>query len=164
MSSESAVKNKGRFSGERLADFCVLLVLVVFVAWYLLDTYTASTHIMNLILVLPLAVLVLILCATELLTQLKKPLTTALGVADEKESFLSVAPVMALFTAYVLSLHWLGFDVGTFAFIALFLWLHGEKRIVWVLAYSLAFSILVALFFSKMLPYPMPMLLFPSGY
>ncbi len=57
-----------------------------------------------------------------------------------------------------------GFDVGTFLFIGVFLWLHGEKRIFWLLAYSFVFSASVALFFSTILPYPMPMLLLQTAY
>jgi putative tricarboxylic transport membrane protein len=34
-----------------------------------------------------------------------------------------------LFVLFVLSLEWLGFDVGTFVFISAFLWLNGERRI-----------------------------------
>ena len=77
---------------------------------------------------------------------------------------MSMVPVILLFIAYVLSLDFLGFDVGTMLFIAGFLLLQGERRIKWIAGYSLSFSLLTALFFSTMLPYPMPMLLLASEY
>ena len=151
---------KTRFTTHQWLDIAVLAMLILFTSWYLYDSYTASTHIMNLILVLPLACIIIALCTFELIQQFIKPLAPP----DDLESISSVAPVMALFAAYVLSLKWLGFDVGTFLFIAVFLWLHGEKRIQWVLAYSIVFAAITAVFFSKMLPYPMPMLLLPTLY
>ena len=66
---------------------------------------------------------------------------------------------MGLFSAYVLTLNWLGFDVGTALFVGAFLWLQGERRLRWLVGYSLAFALVLTLFFSRMLPYPMPTLL-----
>jgi hypothetical protein len=77
---------------------------------------------------------------------------------------LSVLPVIILFAVYVLSLEWVGFDVGTVLFVASFLFLQGERRVTWLIAYSLVFGILVALFFSYMLPYPMPMTFIATDY
>ena len=68
---------------------------------------------------------------------------------------------MGLFSAYVLTLGWLGFDVGTALFVGAFLWMQGERRIAWLAGYAVAFSLALTLFFSKMLPYPMPALLVP---
>jgi len=73
-------------------------------------------------------------------------------------------PVIGLFFAYVVSLKWLGFDAGTFLFVSLFLWFHGERRWPWAFGYGLCLAVVLSLFFSKMLPYPMPMLVFPSAY
>ena len=148
------------FTTHQWLDIAVLVVLIIFTAWYLYDSYTASTHIMNLILVLPLAGLIIALCTFELIRQVVKPTAPP----EDQETISSVAPVILLFGAYVLSLNWLGFDVGTFLFVASFLWINGEKRIHWILAYSVVFAAVTALFFSKMLPYPMPMLLFPTLY
>jgi len=156
----SSPANKTTLTTHQWLDIAVLVMLALFASWYLYDSYTASAHIMNLILVLPLACLIIALCAFELVHQITKPQTPP----DDLESISSVAPVMALFAAYVLTLKWLGFDVGTFLFIAIFLWVHDEKRIPWVLAYSIVFASITALFFSKMLPYPMPMLLLPTLY
>ena len=143
-----------------LADLALLLGLIALVAWYLFDAYSASTHIMNLMLIGPLAMLTLALCTLEFLHQLKKPTPPK----EQLESALVVIPVIALFAVYVLTLEWLGLDGGTFLFVASFLILRGERRWVWLFGYSLVFSSFVALFFSSMLPYPMPMLILPTAY
>jgi hypothetical protein len=58
----------------------------------------------------------------------------------------------------------LGFDVGTTLFVGSFLWLQGERRWYWLAGYSISLGFGLSLFFSAMLPYPMPMLLLQSAY
>ena len=142
------------------ADLAVLITLLGLVLMYLRDAYLAAAEVLNLILILPVTGLVLIMCLIEFINQF--------GNKDKEvptmEPVSSVVPVISLFAIYVSTLPWLGFDVGTFLFVATFLWLHGEKRWPWVLGYSLVFTTLIALFFSAMLPYPMPMLLMATEY
>ena len=146
---------------KMLADLGVLAGLAGFTIWYLLDAWKASASAENLILIVPIATIVLLLCLFDLITQLRTGVTKE---HSEREPVLSILPVMGLFAAYVMTLEWLGFDVGTTLFVAGFLLLQGECRWVWVLGYSLCFGFLVALFFSNMLPYPMPMMLLPTDY
>ncbi|MFG1488182.1 tripartite tricarboxylate transporter TctB family protein [Oceanospirillum sp. HFRX-1_2] len=143
------------------ADLAVLAGLVAFVLWYLADAWSASQSVENLILILPIAGLAVLLCTLDLINQLRKGPTEE---HDSREPIVEIMPVMGLFAAYVLTLEWLGFDVGTLLFVSAFLWLQGERRKVWLLGYGLCFAFLVALFFSYMLPYPMPMLLLPTDY
>ena len=148
------------FNKPRVADFVILLVLASLVAAYGIDSYRASTEMLNLILVLPLTIIVLVLCLIQFVVELRSP-TSAPAV---RTSVGDVAPVIILFAVYVLSLKWLGFDVGTALFVAAFLWFHGERRLPWLLGYSIALSFTLALFFSAMLPYPMPMLVLSTAY
>lgn len=155
MSRHSGIVNK-----HRIADLFVLLVLASLVGLYGIDAIRASRSLYNLIFVLPVTGLVLLLCLAQFVAGAPKIRT----VAEEQEPIAHVVPVVALFAAYVLSLHWIGFDVGTLLFLAVFLWLHGERRWPWLLGYSIGFASLVSIFFSKMLPYPMPMLILTSAY
>jgi putative tricarboxylic transport membrane protein len=145
---------------SKMGDLLVLLLLAGLVAVYGYDSVRASTHILNLILVLPLTVVVLVLCAIQFVIDV----ATLKKESEEKTPVRDVLPVMALFAAYVISLEWLGFDVGTFIFLVAFLWLHGERRWPWLIGYSFSFASLIALFFSSMLPYPMPMLILQTAY
>ncbi|MEM9208674.1 MAG: tripartite tricarboxylate transporter TctB family protein [Pseudomonadota bacterium] len=145
---------------HRLADLGVLIALASLVTLYCIDAVQASRNIYNLIFVLPVSLLVLALCACQFVF-------AALKLSDESapvEPITDVLPVMALFAGYVLTLNWVGFDVGTTLFLGVFLWMHGERRLIWLAAYSICFGFLISLFFSAMLPYPMPMLVIPTAY
>jgi len=146
------------------ADLLVLLGLALFTSWYLYQAWSASSKIENLIFILPVAAITLLLCAFEAIKQVCSKAVNQAENEEQQESVLSVLPVMGLFAAYVLTLEWLGFDLGTVLFIAAFLLIQGERRPAWLVAYSLVFGALVALFFSNMLPYPMPMTFIATEY
>ncbi len=148
-----------RLDGRRLPDLVVLATLAGLVLWYLRDAIDASTHVSNLILVLPVAVIVVVLCALECVSQI----TGKAQAVEQTEPIKAVAPLMGLFAGYVLSLNWLGFDVGTFAFVALHLRFLGRRSWPWSLAYGISLAVILSAFFSLMLPYPMPLLVFPAG-
>ena len=139
---------------HQIADLAVIAVLALLVVLYCVDAVRASTHVYNLIMVLPLTILALVLCGFQFIASLR---------SGEREAppgdVTHTVPVMLLFAGYVLSLNWLGFDIGTAAFVGAFLWSQGERRWARVLGYSLAFALTLTLFFGKMLPYPMPVLL-----
>ena len=135
-------------------------MLAGLVTLYGIDAYQASSHILNLILVLPVIAIVLVLCLVQFVFEIR-----SVGVkAPARERVADVAPVIGLFAAYVLTLEWLGFDIGTMLFVAIFLWLQGERRWHWLIGYSVGLSFALATFFSAMLPYPMPMLILQSAY
>ncbi len=146
-------------SKEKIANSIVILCLAAFVLWYSIDTHNASSSLENIILILPIAAITLCLCLYEFFTQ--KDMQEK---EEEKESISSVIPVIILFTLYVLSLEYLGFDIGTVLFLGLFLFFHGENRFPWILGYSLVYGFIIAYFFSQMLPYPMPMMILPTDY
>jgi len=145
---------------NRVADLVVLLALASLVVLYGIDAYKASSEFLNLILVLPLIAIVLVLCLVQFIIELRDRKSDT----PARESVADVAPVIGLFALYVLTLQWLGFDIGTMLFVAAFLWLQGERRWRWLIGYSMSLSFGLALFFSAMLPYPMPMLLLQSAY
>ena len=147
-------------SSARKADLAVLLTLGALAGAYLFDAWRASPEVYNLIFVAPVTLLLLLLCLIEFVGQWRG----AAAAPEAVQPAATAARVIALFAGYVLSLPWLGFDAGTWLFVSAFLRLHGERRTVWALGYGLAFSLPVALFFSAMLPYPMPMRLLASEY
>ncbi len=151
-------ENRKKVGGRQVGDLAVLVVLAGLTLWYCLDARSASTHILNLILILPVTALVWLLCLIQFIRQL----TGRVSESPEVEPVKRVVPVISLFVGYTLTLPWLGFDVGTALFMAAFLWFHGERRWPWIVGYSLCFASVASLFFAAMLPYPMPMLVFPS--
>jgi putative tricarboxylic transport membrane protein len=148
------------FDKHRIADLVVLLLLASLVVIYCYDAVRASISVLNLIFVLPVTVIILVLCLIQFVVSVPE----LRSKTDKKEPISDIFPVVVLFAAYVISLHWLGFDVGTCLFLAVFLWFHGERRWPWLLAYSISFAFALSIFFSKLLPYPMPMLILNSVY
>jgi hypothetical protein len=106
-----------KLTRHQQADIVILLALTGLVIWYLLDAYNASSHFANLILILPISILVLVLCTVEFISQLKGLHEPPPGL----DPIASMLPVIVLFIGFVLSLEWLGFDLGTALFIAAFL-------------------------------------------
>lgn len=157
---------------HQIADFCLIIVLATLAIAYFFDAYRASSEILNMILILPVTFLLLTLCLIEFITQYVNCSHVQNEPAElsenddykDLEPLSTVAPVIGLFVAYVLTLEWLGFDFGTFLFVSLFLRVHGEKRWLWVIGYSFAFALATSVFFSAMLPYPMPMLILETAY
>jgi len=145
---------------DKRVNFGVLMAITLFVLWYLYDTYKASSNIENLILIGPIAVVTLGLSVAEFIRYLREEEVQN----DKKESIRDVLPAMVIFTGYILSLEFLGFDIGTTLFTAIFLKVHGEKNWKMILIYSILFGFLVPYFFSLMLPYPMPMSILPTDY
>lgn len=149
-------------SKEKIANSIVILCLAAFVIWYGINTYNASSSLENNILILPVAIITLCLCIYEFFKT--KEENDNQTQENEKDDVLAVLPVMVLFTLYIVTLEYLGFDVGTVLFLAVFLFYHGERRLPWLIGYSLVYGIAIAYFFSVMLPYPMPMSIFPTDY
>lgn len=145
---------------DKRISFGVLFAITLFVLWYLFDAYRALASIENLIFIGPIAAVTLVLCAAEFIRYLREDETDS----SSKESIRDVFPAMVIFTGYILSLEFLGFDIGTTIFTAIFLKVHGEKSWPMILVYSVLFGFLIPYFFSQMLPYPMPMSILPTDY
>ncbi|MFN3881972.1 MAG: tripartite tricarboxylate transporter TctB family protein [Nitrincola lacisaponensis] len=137
---------------------CMLLGLAGFTIWYLSDAIRVSFTTPNLLLILPVSLAVLLLCIAELIISTYRG---KLFEAVDDEPVRDILPIILLFAVYVLTLPWLGFDLGTILFVAIFLRMKNERNWFWVLGYSIGFGIAIALFFALMLPYPMPMTFLP---
>lgn len=145
-------------SKDKIADLVLLGLIFSFVAWYFYDAYSESSRTENLILIAPIAAIVMILCIVEFVRNLKD------DNVGEKEDVKKAIIGIIVFGAYILSLEYLGFDVGTALFLAIYLILNGERKWHIVIIYSLLFAFLVSAFFAYMLPYPMPMSILPTDY
>lgn len=151
----------GELSLDKRINLSVLVGISLFIIWYFYDAYKALSSIENLILIAPIAGLTLFFCIIEFIRFLREDRKKE----DKKEENIKdVLPAMIIFTGYILSLEYLGFDIGTTLFIGVFLKIHGELKWTWIIAYSLLFGFLIPLFFAEMLPYPMPMSILPTDY
>lgn len=142
------------------------LVFLLLAGWYLSDAYKASASVENLLLILPAAVVVMLLCLWIVAKVFLSGRSRDEEVAEEEENAeepetrkVSVFGAMLILAGYILLMDWIGFDVATFMFIAALMFLQGERRIAWLGGFSAVFALLVSIFFEYMIPYPMPMLL-----
>lgn len=148
------------------------LSLVLFFAGvtiaYFIDAWAASASLRNLVLLLPVSVLSLILCAL-IAVDIVRLRGREAGETTRDEGAVEAEPgslierykpavLMALFTLYILTLPWLGFDVGSAVFVAAALVLDGERRVWLVAPISIGFAVASTLLFHWLLPYPMPTL------
>ena len=161
------ITNKKLLSKKGM-NYVAIALLASIVTIYAVDTYQASSEFINLILVFPLVLAILILLAVVALKEFRRvevvqveleslderPEAPEVVVSDRK-SFQAIA----LFVAYILSLNWLGFDLGTIIYTAIFLVMQGERRVSWILIYSILLGLCLSAFFSFMLPYPMPLVI-----
>ncbi len=145
---------------DKKINLALLSAIALFVMWYLYDAYSINASIENLILIGPIGALTFGLCFVEFIRYLKDSEPDK----DQLESISDVIPTMVIFSGYVLSLGFLGFDLGTILFIGIFLRVNGETKWHWIVIYSIVFGMLIPYFFSLMLPYPMPMSILPTDY
>jgi hypothetical protein len=151
-------------NGRRIVmwgHLALLGVMTVVVIGYLLDARATSLKINNLLLVQPAAILALILVAL-ILPQVfpKLPAADVPDKEDNRRARVEVARVgllAAAFGLFVFSLEAVGFDVATFCFVAIGLYVCGERRLWVVGVYSAVFTALVVYGYQQLVPYPFPM-------
>jgi len=152
---------KNRFNYPELGLACFFLV---FSFWYLMDAYQASSSTENMLLILPAAAVVMVLCSwiigCVLYNNIRNDSVNSKPEKKQSEKKqVSVFGAMCILGGFVLTMDFIGFDLATFLFMIALMFLQGERRLFWLGIFPLVFAILVSLFFQYMIPYPMPMLL-----
>lgn len=144
----------------------VLLFAGVTIA-YLADSWAASGSLRNLVLLVPVSAVSLLLCALVVIEIIRnseramEPAAQEEGAEPLPGSIIDrykPALLMALFALYVMTLPWLGFDVGSAVFVAAALVMDGERRLWLIAPVSIGFALGATLLFRWLLPYPMPTL------
>lgn len=148
---------QGRIDWGHLA---LLVLLSGIVSWYLYDTWTASSRVRNLILVLPASILALILAvgiASGVVFRGTRGEMTGASEIDPKPLRDRIYPLvlMAIFGLYILTLPVTGFDVGSALFVFVAFLFDGERRPLVLLIYPVIFAAVCTLLFRWLLPYPM---------
>lgn len=140
----------------------LLLVICGVVIAYLLDARATSLKINNLLLVEPAAIIALILAAILLPQCFRRASTeendAAPAMRDSWRDLGKVAALSAAFGVFTLSLETVGFDAATFIFLALGIYICGERRL-WVIAlFSTALTVGIIYGYQMLVPYPFPLL------
>lgn len=129
--------------------------------WYFVDAYTTSPRVQNLIFIAPAVAIVALLFAVILVTAVLR------GSEEVKENDAQVVSataqrlrtpiaVMIMLVLYAATLPRIGFDLGTFLFIAGTLLAQGERRPAVVIGFSAVFALIIVWLFKMMLTLDMP--------
>ncbi|APX91553.1 hypothetical protein BWR19_00500 [Halomonas sp. 1513] len=153
----------------------VVTVIAVICAAYLRDTLATSTHVNNILFVLPAVIIALMLCFA-ILPQIVRRADPDKGTSN-KQTRLDVKPgeqattqswselgwialLIVCFGAYVYLLDRIGFDVASWLFITLGLFICGERRLLSLVIYPPIATTLIVVGFNALIPYPMYTLIF----
>lgn len=137
----------------------LLAVIATVIVAYWIDTRAASTRTVNLLLVQPASIfgLVLVLC---IVPQCFRHVEHPEASSDETLGDLGkVFSLMAAFIAFALSLETVGFDVATFAFMVVGLFLCGERNWLLNLGFSAVFTATLIWGYGAIIPFPFPLTL-----
>lgn len=146
-----------------------LAMLLGFVTWYLSTVTIASATFSNLILIAPVSAAAIILLlyigwkeiartssVAPTLSQ-TEPQTDASASRFRSGSIRTIAALMGLFALFVAAIPYLGFDVSTFFFVGVTLWLLGERRVLFSLTLAVAISAALSIAALTLLTFPMPL-------
>lgn len=128
---------------------------------YLLDARATSLRINNLLLVEPAAIIALVLAALVLPQCFRRPEEGAEADGPARDSWTDLGKIAALaaaFGAFALSLEAVGFDVATFLFTALGVYICGERRVWLIGVFSAVFTVAIVYGYQLLVPYPFPLL------
>jgi len=136
----------------------LLAVIGGVVIAYLLDARATSLRANNLLLVQPASILALILIALVVPQCFRRVAPEAPDAPDAPAETLGdlgkVATLAAAFGAFAISLEIVGFDVATFAFMVIGLYICGERRWWLNLVFSAVFTVLLIYGYGAIIPFP----------
>ena len=135
----------------------LLAVLAVVVIDYLLDARATSLRVNNLLMVQPAALIALLLIALVVPQCFSRAPVESDKPKESLTDLAKVGALMAAFIALALLLEVVGFDVATFGFLIIALYICGE-RVWWVnIGYSAVFTALLIYGYGAIIPFPFPL-------
>lgn len=140
-----------------------IAVVGIFIGFYLWDSWQAQPTVDNLIFILPASVF----CGATVIAIAAAPFWKTKANTDGEEAdtdggderFMPLVLSIVSLSLYIMLLPTLGFDVGTFLFIAAVLVILGERRPIFVTCYALGFAVLTVSGLKMMIPTYIPTLL-----
>jgi hypothetical protein len=144
-----------------IGEIVFTLVLLTILVLYMIDVYSASGKVNNLLMIFPIGFITIGLFAIAIITLAVKVKKYTKDIETPKfgKKELKIIASMVIYFFYSVAIMAIGFDAGTFLFVMAMLLLQGERTPLKLILFPLIFSVLVSIFFSLMIPYPMPMLL-----
>lgn len=148
-----ASPGRGRFEVQ-WGHLALLTLIAGVVIAYLLDARRVSLRTNNLLMIQPMALIALGLVAT-VVPQCFRRATKARG--ESLSDLARIAMLAAAFGAFTLSMERVGFDLATFGFMLVALFVCGERRWWVLLGFSAVFTLLLVLGYGALIPFPFPL-------
>lgn len=140
----------------------LLAVIAGLVLFYLLDARSVSSSINNLILVQPAAIIALILVLVVLPQCFRRPeeADPEGTLPPKRETGTELAKIGVLtgaFIALAFLMERIGFDIATFVFLVVAIYICGERNWFANLAFSAAFTMVLIFGYGAIIPFPFPL-------
>lgn len=137
-------------------QLALVTTLAGFALAYLLDARSVSLSVNNLLLLQPTALFVLALWVVIALGTISR---AGPDEAPARPDWLGQARVVAMVAAFglfIASLDRIGYDIAIALFVAVGLFIGGERRPLWLVVFPVVFAACVTLGFRALVPYPFP--------
>jgi hypothetical protein len=150
---------EGRGAGWRVAwgQLALVTALAALAALYLVDARSVSLSVNNLLLLQPTALVVLGLWAVIAFGCIRRRDD---DVAEEGRpdwpARIRVVSLVAAFGLFTVSLERIGYDIAIAVFVAVALWIGGERKPLTLGLFSVVFTVAVVMGFRLLVPYPFP--------
>lgn len=137
------------------AELALVTALAALAALYLVDARSVSLSVNNLLLLQPTALIVLGLWAVIAFGCIRREEPGEEKPADWPAR-IRVISLVAAFGAFTVSLERIGYDIAIAVFVAVALWIGGERKPLTLVLFSVLFTVAVVLGFRLLVPYPFP--------
>lgn len=145
----------------------VIAMMALICTAYLGDTLATSLRINNLLFVLPASIVALTLCLIilpqtvrrEALSTSDPALRSKAGTSESWHELGWIALLIVGFGTYVFLMERIGFDLASWLFITLGIYVCGERHPFALLLFPLLATAMIVLGFQALIPYPMHTLL-----
>lgn len=156
MSTSGEAKSAGRI---QWGHFLFLAVVLVYLVFYLWDSWKAAPNFGNLIFILPATVFcilaVLMIAFRQVADRDASPAVTEEQSDGDKPNW-TLPLCIVIFGIYVFTMAYIGFDVATFLFVIAGSVLLGERRPIFTLIYAAIFTAITVYGLKAMITAPIP--------
>jgi hypothetical protein len=137
----------------------LVAAIVGVILYYWLDVRSVSLRPTNLLMIEPGAIFALLMAALVLPQCFRRVPEGAEDAPEDLGALGRVFALMGTFIAFVLSLEKVGFDIATFAFMVIALFICGERNWLLNLGFSAAFTLFIVWGYGAITPFPFPLTL-----
>jgi hypothetical protein len=139
----------GKFSTTHAAFLGIILAISSFITW---SAVSASASLNNLVVLVPVACAIVILCVTIIISGLRQPISVE---TEDQSTVWGDVILLTGFALFCFALSHIGFDVATFLFVWGGVVMSGSKGLWQPPVFAAVFTVFLVKGFGALFPYPM---------